>query len=239
MALKDIINDTISEYLRDPLAFPEEFRSWVPEWTETVGIITPRSAVTGLYTTADSIGDLGEPAHGRPCMLRLGSAAPYDFVQMTFDEIANLWVSTQVWTGFAVSNSVTTVGTSYADAAGNDWTPFHVPSLANAVAAGLDAQVYVAGRATLVGASEVGYLRAMVYEYDSTDTALSAVGDAGEISNAAGTNNQYLASGWQTITWDTTPTKDNGYVIPQTKHDVGAVTWTNVNVAYRWVADPA
>lgn len=236
MAFEDRVREILDDYLRDPLAFPEEFRSWVPEWTQTVGIVTPRSSVTGLYTTGDSIGDLGEPAHGRPCMLRLGASAPYDFVQMTFDEVAGLWVSTSTWDGSQIA-SHNTSGTSYADVPSTMFCPVQVPSLAAAVAAGLRPQVFVSCQFAFVGASEEGYLRAAIYEYTDGDTSLSLVGTGGEITTA--TNNAYKASGWSDVTWSPTPSEANGYIVAQTKHVTGSVGPAAMNIAFRWVADPA
>lgn len=235
--LRRTIKEEIVTFLEAPLDYPQGFKSWLISYLSASNLRLPRSSVNGLYTVGDSIAGLGEPAHGRPCMVRLGSSAPYDWVQMTYDDIAGLWVSTQVWTGFIIGSGIQSGSGTYADAASNQWTPFQVSSITKAVTAGLRAQVLVTAQATLVGASEVGYLRAAVYEVNDGDTSLSLVGTGGEVST--GTNNAFKTSGWSDVTWSTTPTEAIGIVIPQVKHDFGSVTWASVNVAYRWVADRA
>ena len=97
-SLRDQIRQGVDEYLRDPLQFPVEFVSWIPQRVEQVGIIVPRSNVTGAYTTADTVAGMGTAVHGRPCMIRAGSS-PYHFVQMTYDDVYGKWVSTVVFTG--------------------------------------------------------------------------------------------------------------------------------------------
>lgn len=242
MALTDIIKDTIDEYLRDPLAFPEEFRSWVPQWTETVGITVPRSSVTGAYTTADTVGELGEPVHGRPCMIRVGSSAPYDFVQMTFDQIANLWVSTQTWAGFTIDDGWFNASTTYIDMTSTYFSPIHLPSLALMVGAGLRPQVMTAGLFRPGNSANTAFLRSAIYEYNNADTALSAVGIGGEISYTGSTTPAYKSSGWGDVTFSPSPTETNGYLVAQSKITGGGgivMYATLVNVALRWVADPA
>lgn len=239
MALNDIINDTIDERLRDPLGLPEEFRGWVPEWVGTVGIPVPRGNVIGAYTTADTVGELGEAVHGRPCMLRVGSAAPYDFVQMTFDAVANLWVSTQTWETFgSVGNASSTSYTDVISVSNGTAYPVVIPNFPELIASGVRPQVNVYGRTGATGGTNQVFIRANLGEFASGDTTLSSCGTAGEVSST--TASALLSSGWTDLTVSPTPTEEFGMPMPQVKcATLLTPLLYSAAVTLRWVADPA
>lgn len=238
--LRRTIKEEIVTFMEAPLDYPQGFKSWLISYLSASNLRLPRSSVNGLYTVADSVAGLGEPAHGRPCMLRVG-ADPYDWVQMTYDDIAGLWVSTQVWTTMQIEDA-SGIGTTYddLDTVGTNWdqAPVVLTSPGAKVTAGLKPQVNVAGRLTAATGGTV-YLRAALKQFDDGDAALSAeVAYGGEVSTNS-TSAVYKASGWVDMTVSGL-TGDYAYLMLQSKYVTTSLpTVTLSSVTFRWVAVPA
>lgn len=238
--LRRTIKEEIVTFLEAPLDYPQGFKSWLISYLSASNLRLPRSAVNGLYTVADSIAELGEPAHGRPCMVRVGSD-PYDWVQMTYDDIAGLWVSTQTWSTLQIEQHTPTT-TSYTDLnmSGPNWdqAPVTLTHVGDKIAAGLKPQVSVAGKISSNAAGTM-YLQAAINEFNDSDTALSTGATGGEISITNTTTATYKASDWVDMTV-TSLTEDYALLSLQSKYAsaapvIGAI---QASASFRWVADP-
>lgn len=239
--LRRTIKEEIVTFLEAPLDYPQGFKSWLISYLSASNLRLPRSAVNGLYTVADSIAELGEPAHGRPCMVRVGSD-PYDWVQMTYDDIAGLWVSTQTWSTLQIEWHTPTT-TSYTDLnmSGSNWdqSPVTLTYVGDKITAGLKPQVSVAGILDCA-ASGTTYLQASIQEFNSGDTALSTGATGGEISHNTETAT-YKASDWVDMTV-TSLTEKYALLVLQSKYATAAPAFAGIQQAsasFRWVADPA
>ena len=238
-SLRDTIRREIDGYLRDPLAFPSEFVSWIPQRVEQVGITSPRSNVTGAYTTADTISGLGAAVHGRPTMIRAG-AAPYHFMQMTYDDVFAKWVSTMIFTAtlgnFTAPGPTATVWTSPTE--GTTLQRQHIPGFKALYDAGLRPQTYILAQ----GASTAGLthsLRASILGFASGDTNPTVIAHSnGQIDWAGNTGTIWrVSSGWSDVTFDSIPSEAEALLSFQWDTD-GAVTFNHVSTMLRWVANP-
>lgn len=220
------VREIVLETLRDPGVLPQEFKGWIPRWVEPL-IELPRSQVVGAYTTGSDVDGLGEATHGRPCTVRAGSS-PYEFVQMTYDDVYGKWVAGQIWTTLAESNIP---GTSWATITANGYL---VPNFLDLYDAGLRPQVFAGGQFDPVGGATL-HLRAAIYDTETAAGGLTEIAHGGEISTAA--TEMRMSGGWQDVTFDSAPTQQHAYIYPQTKRVGGSGgTIARAAVALRWVS---
>lgn len=220
------VRDVVLATLRDPGVLPQEFKGWLPRWVEPL-IEVPRSQVVGAYTTAADVAGLGEAVHGRPSTVRAG-ASPYEFLQMTYDDVYGKWVSGQIWATLA--GSVTPImdwGVASADAG------FVIPNFIDLYDADLRPQVFTGFRAYPAGGAAL-HLRAGIYDTETGAADLTEIGSGAEISTSS---SEFKMSGWQDVTFDSAPTQQHAYVYPQTKRVGGTGgSISRVSVALRWVS---
>lgn len=237
-SLRDTIRREIDGYLRDPLAFPSEFVSWIPQRVEQVGITTPRSNIIGAYTTADTISGLGAAVHGRPCMVRAGTA-PYHFVQMTYDDVYGKWVSSSVLNAtigtVAIGAATGGVWTNLAEAAA--YARPQIPGFKALYDAGLRPQAHIMALGQSAN-TLTNSLRPAIYELNSGDASLNKIAHGGQIDWVSVTGNQWrLAAGWSDMTFTASPSEAEAVLSVQYDHDIGSTYW-NISVLTRWVANP-
>lgn len=231
------VSEVVRNVLDHPIDIPMGFRSWVTRFIETSDIRIPRSSVTGLYTVGEHVRELGRPVHGRTCMLRVGQSPNYDYVQMTFDEVSNRWVSTQtVHSLYIETMSWGTSSSNWVEVPSSSLTI--VPELKAKIESGLVPQVFVSGRLTNASDGGVAYLRGALYEIASGDSSWSSqtVAYGGEVNGSG-----YRISGWTNMTVSTV-TKRHGVLFAQVKKGPPAgspiISVNDSSVLLRWVADP-
>ena len=98
----------------EPMEWPSKTKAYIIDLVQIAGIQVPASDVQGLYNTADDLSGLGNPTHGAPRMLRLGSS-PYEFVPLIYDEVYGKWVSTTLYQAFQVTDPKTTGSATFND----------------------------------------------------------------------------------------------------------------------------
>lgn len=218
------VRDVVLATLRDPGVLPQEFKGWLPRWVEPL-IEVPRSQVVGAYTTAADVAGLGEAVHGRPSTVRAG-ASPYEYLQMTYDDVYGKWVSGQIWATLAGSG---TPITDWGDVGGGG---FVIPNFIDLYDADLRPQVFTGGSFAPAGGATL-HLRAGIYDTETAGT-LTEIAHGAEISTSS---SEFKMSGWQDVTFDSAPTQQHAYVYPQTKR-VGGTGGpiSRVSVALRWVS---
>lgn len=219
------VRDVVLATLRDPGVLPQEFKGWLPRWVEPL-IELPRSQIVGAYTTAADVPGLGEAVHGRPSTVRAG-ASPYEFLQMTYDDVYGKWVAGQIWTRLV--QSITPI-TSWDIALFGDG--FLIPNFQDLYDAELRPQVFVGGDFAPAGGATL-HLRATVYDTETAGT-LTEIAHGAEISTAS---TEYRMSGWQDVTFDSAPTQQHAYVYPEAKRVGGSGGMiTRIAAALRWVS---
>lgn len=236
-SLRDTIRREIDGYLRDPLAFPSEFVSWIPQRVEQVGILSPRSNLIGVYTTADTVSGLGEAVHGRTCMVRAGSS-PFFFAQLTYDDVYSKWISDAVLVAtvitFTTSNT-SGVWTSLSETA-TAYTRTQIPGFKALYDAGLRPQTHIMS----FGSSNVGNtnsLRPTIYEFSVGDSSLNKIAHGGQLDwSGSATQTWRATSNWSDVTFTATPTETEAVLFVQFDADM-ASTFTNTSILMRWVAD--
>lgn len=237
-SLRDTIRREIDGYLRDPLAFPPEFVSWIPQRVEQVGIVTPQSNVIGSYTTADSVSGLGTPIHGKTVMIRAGTA-PYHFAQVTYDDVLGKWVSTVM--------VATTIDTFFANSTAGVFTDLsessafqrsQIPGFKALYDAGLRPQTHIVGRGVSSGGT-TNSLRPSIHEFNSGDTALNKIAHGQQLDWPSVTTPQWrVGSGWSDVTFTSTPSEAEALLALQLAMGVAA-NFHNMSVLMRWVANRA
>lgn len=215
------------------------FKRYIRNYIEQQGIDVPRSQVIGAYTTADTVTGLGEAVHGRPCTVRAGST-PYEFVQMTYDDVYGKWVSSENWFSSQISATFQVTGAgsdSYTVVAGTNFPGIILPSFTALYSAGLRPQVFVAANIDLDATPATGFVQAAVYQFNSGDTSLAVVGTGGEITHNS-TTATYKASGWSDVTFSPTPSESHAYLRAQAKvsSTSRAADFTELSIAVRWVS---
>lgn len=219
------VRDVVLATLRDPGVLPQEFKGWIPRWVEPL-IELPRSQVVGAYTTGEDVGGLGETVHGRPCTVRAG-ATPYEFLQMTYDDVYGKWVSGQIWT--TLVDGYTPYTSWFTNVSGG----FMIPNFLDLYDADLRPQVFTAGLFAPTGGATL-HLRATIYDAETGGLGGTTLATPAEISTA---NNEHKMSGWQDVTFDSAPTKQHAYVYPETKRVGGTGgTISRIAVNLRWVS---
>jgi hypothetical protein len=233
-SFEERVKDVVRDVFKDVLSLPEEFRSWIPYWVEQYGVLIPRGQVLGSYTTAESVAELGEPAHGRPVTLRAGSS-PYYFVQFTYDEVYGKWVSTAHWTVGQIG-TYTFSNTDYLPATVGEVGYVMLPGFKAIYDAGARPQVSVVGQ---LDNSDAGttFIQANIREFASGDTGFNEIGTGGEISHP-GTTATIKWSDWSTVTFGSI-TDANAVLTLANKVSSGTGTVERASVNLRWVADPA
>lgn len=218
------VRDVVLATLRDPGVLPQEFKGWIPRWVEPL-IEVPRSQVVGAYTTAADVAGLGEAVHGRPSTVRAG-ASPYEFLQMTYDDVYGKWVSGQIWMTLAESSTPSTSWGTVTDAG------YLIPNFLDLYDASLRPQVFTGGGFAPAGGATL-HLRATIFDAE-TGGGGATLANAAEISTSS---SEFKMSGWQDVTFDSAPTQQHAYVYPQTKRVGGTGgTISRVSVALRWVS---
>lgn len=238
-SLRDQIRIGIDEYLRDPLAFPSEFVSWIPQRVEQVGIVTPQSNVIGSYTTADSVGGLGTPVHGKTVMIRAGTS-PYHFAQLTYDDVYGKWVSTVVLnsslSSFVVGGATSTF-TNVSETANAGRT--QIPGFKALYTAGLRPQTHMMAFGSS-NTAQTNSLRPAIYEVSNGDASLNKVAHGGQIDWVGITTPQQwrITSGWSDATFTATPADAEAVLSFQYDSDTSGIQANNISVLMRWVANP-
>jgi hypothetical protein len=234
-SFEERVKQVVYNTLKDVIALPEELRSWIPYWVEQYGIAVPRSQVIGNYTTAESISDAGEAAHGRTVAIRAGSS-PYEFIQMTYDGTYGKWVSSQIW------SIVEETSGNWTDAS---WTlapafvPIFIPNFKALYDAGLRPQVFVSSKLRISSGAGTAEVRGRFYEVSDGDTAENAIASTSSVSNTTGTLT-YKMSGWTDPTFASPPADTHCYLRAERQVSGGATAnRSDLTLALRWVASPA
>lgn len=235
--IRGVIQEEFLRLLADPVNLPSEFKNWVPTWTETVGIVVPRSQVTGAYTTGEDVSDLGEPAHGRPVMLRVGSS-PYTYIQLVYDDVYGKWVSAHIWQ-FSIDNFTATNTTGYEDLSDGTAARTHLPNFKAVYDAGLTPQLHVAASLDATSVSDPVKVRPAIYQFNDADTSLEKIAHGPEISTSSTTRN-WKISAWADTTFDSAPTENHAYMSAQVfQENIVSAAIFDTSIQLRWVADPA
>jgi hypothetical protein len=192
--VKGVVYDT----LKDVLALPEELRSWIPYWVEQYGIAVPRNQIIGAYTTADTVSELGEEAHGRICMIRAG-ATPYDFIQVTYDQNYGKWVSspTTICTQINPGAGETTTSATYVDSTTTSPSTLPWQTFSDA---GLTMQFRLMAVMLVSSGAQTGALTIQFTPFSSGGAAGTPVNSAENEITTQSTSAIIKDSGWQTIT---------------------------------------
>lgn len=236
---REVARDEVYRALSSPIDFPGELKAWIPQYVAIAGIQLPSSDVVGTYTTASTIAGLGAPVHGRPCAIRAGSS-PYEFIQVTYDEVYEKWISSNIWHSF-MTGLITVNVTSYTDLAATEFGVLYIPNFKDLYDAGLRPQIATAAAITCANSAYTVYFRSSLYQIASGDTAYGTqLATAGEVSHTGNTTETYKFSGWTTPTV-TVPTKQHAYFIGQKNASTGSVSnlLGKLGLGLRWVADPA
>jgi hypothetical protein len=196
-SFEERVKQVVYNTLKDVIALPEELRSWIPYWVEQYGIAVPRSQVIGAYTTADSVSELGEEAHGRICMIRAG-ASPYDFIQVTYDQNYDKWVSspTTICKQINPGAGETTTSASYVDS--TTTTPSTLPWRTFSDA-GLTMQFRLMSVMLVSSGAQTGTLTIQFTPFANGGAAGTAVNSAAHEITTQSTTAVIKDSGWQTI----------------------------------------
>lgn len=226
------VKQVVNRMLREPAYLPDEYKAWLKLHLEQVGLQIPISQINGSFLVEDTAAKLGGNIHGRYGMIRAG-ASPYDFFQLVYDGVAEVWVSSYVLAcdqneAFGTTNtSFQGVGTPYASA-------FIVP-YGSFVDAGLKPQLRM--MAFLTNDTGGGTATAtMAFEtYDSGDVAGSGTGASWTITSS-GTNVVMKDSGWQEIPSLTKRTLLYGAFALKSSSGANTAMLAGANCWLRWMS---
>lgn len=225
-SLEGKIQAAVKDFLKDPTAYPDELKAWLPRFLEINPPAFQIQDIQGLYTMQSTIVLLGAKINGRIGMIRAGSA-PYDYLRTTYDSVYEKWVSDPIVViGSAEFSTVSTSATIITSAPAPQliWRNFKT--------AGLMPQIRAVGVVTAPAATTASVsLRVAGWDAGGSSGSSDSIMNLFYVTAAT----SQLDSGWVNVTTPVTVYDFLTMTAYMVSSSGSSVTLTNFAVNLRWV----